>query len=115
MSFMSERDVPHGVNLVRISYRDLWLVWHVVLTSETNGQRAIRKIGRETGVDATTVKKAIDRVEAAMGSKILVVTRRRTAKLTPAGVLFVQKARPLLDAWASLTETLGDLRAAETD
>lgn len=92
---------------VRISYRDLWVVWTVLDSAAEQGKGAIRREAGLKGISATRISRAIDRVEAALGGEQFFVMReRRSAALTPAGKRFLNKAPRLLKAWTDLDPTL---------
>ena len=96
----------------RISYVDLWLVWHALQDASAAGKGVVRRAADEAGIDASLLSRAIDRVEAAFGGSAFLVTRdRRTASLTPAGKIFLKSAQPLIDAWALVRESLDDAEA----
>lgn len=69
---------------------------------------SLRAAARERGVDATTLGRWVDRLEAQLGTQLLHRTTRALHP-TPAGELFAEQARQLVEQARSIEQAMADL------
>jgi DNA-binding transcriptional LysR family regulator len=80
---------------------DLWYV-RALLSEAEGGRGFYMRAKRRTGAGVSQLNAAIDRLEKSVGSCLLERgSKRRVAKLTPAGERFLAALTPVLAAWAA--------------
>jgi len=80
---------------------DLWYV-RALLREAEGGRGFYARAKRRTGAGVSQLNAAIDRLEKSIDACLLEKgSKRRTAKLTPAGERFLAALTPVLAAWAT--------------
>jgi DNA-binding transcriptional LysR family regulator len=80
---------------------DLWYV-RALLREAEGGRGFYARAKRRTGAGVSQLNAAIDRLEKSIGACLLEKgSKRRTAKLTPAGERFLAALTPVLSAWVA--------------